>query len=131
MSITMSNPDLRRKIKVRVRPDLEITPQRYGGQRYFIVKDSVALRYYRFREEELFLLKQFDGKRTLDDVRHLFVESFRPQRLSVVELERFVQQLLYTGLASVDTPQLGQRLFERYKQKKKDQIKQFFLNLLY
>lgn len=131
MNATMANPDLRRKLKVRVRPDLEIKPQRYGGQRYFIVKDSVALRYYRFREEELFLLKQFNGKRTLDDVRHQFVENFRPQRLSVVELEKFVQQLLYTGLASVDTPQLGQRLYDRYKEKRKEKIKQFFLNLLF
>lgn len=131
MGATMLNPDLRRKIKVRLRPDLIINRQRHAGQTYFIVKDPVSLRYYRFREEELFLLQQFDGEKTFDDVRHEFVEKFRPQRLSVTELEKFVQQLLQAGIATVDTPQLGQRLYERYKQRMWDKVKQFFANILY
>ncbi|MFO0944450.1 MAG: peptidase M50 [Planctomycetota bacterium] len=131
MGVSMINPDLRRKIKVRMRPDLVITKQQYGGQTYFIVKDPVALRYYRFREEELFLLQQFDGFNTLDDIRHEFVERFRPQRISVVELEKFAGQLLQAGIATADTPQMGQRLFERYQEKRNQKIKQFFLNILY
>lgn len=131
MSATMTNPDLRRKIKVRIRPDLSITRHRYAGQTFFVVKDPVSLRYYRFREEELFLLQQLDGKRTLDDVRHAFVEKFRPQRISVTELEKFVGQLLYSGIATTDTPQVGQRLYERYKKRRLEKVKQFFLNILY
>lgn len=131
MGVAMINPDLRRKIKVKKRPDLIINRARYGGQHYFVVKDPVALRYYRFREEELFLLDQFDGVNTLDDIRHLFVEKFRPQRISVAELERFAGQLLQAGIATADTPMLGQRLYERQKQIKNNKIKQFFLNILY
>lgn len=131
MGVTMMNPDLRRKIKVRMRPDLVINQQRYGGQSYFIIKDPVGLRYFRFREEELFLLQQLDGYKNLDDIRHEFVEKFRPQRLSVPELERFVSQLLQAGLATAQTPQAGQRLYERYKKRQRDKLKQMFLNLLY
>ncbi|MBY0586909.1 peptidase M50 [bacterium] len=131
MGVAMMNPDLRRKIKVRMRPDLVINQQRYGGQSYFIIKDPVGLRYFRFREEELFLLQQLDGYKNLDDVRHEFVEKFRPQRLSVPELERFVSQLLQAGLATAQTPQAGQRLYERYKKKQRDKLKQMFLNVLY
>lgn len=131
MSTAMVNPELRKKIKVRMRPDLTITKQNYSGQRYYIVKDPVGLKYYRFREEELFLLKQFDGKNNLDDVRHAFVERFRPQRISVSELEKFVQQLLQTGIATADTPQIGQRLYERYKQRRWEQFKQILMNILY
>ena len=32
MGATMTNPDLRRKIKVRMRPDLTVKEQRYSGQ---------------------------------------------------------------------------------------------------
>lgn len=131
MGVSMINPDLRRKIKVRMRPDLEIKKQRYGGQTYYIVKDPVALRYYRFREEELFLLQQFDGDNNLDDIRHEFVERFRPQRISVPELEKFAGQLLQAGIATADTPHTGQRLYERYKEKRWQKVKQFFLNILY
>lgn len=127
----MINPDLRRKIKIKKRPDLIITRQRFGGQNFYVIKDPVSLRYYRFREEELFLLEKFDGKNHFDDIRHDFVEKFRPQRISVAELERFAGQLLQAGIATADTPQLGQRLFERYKKHKWGIIKQFFLNILY
>ncbi len=48
----------------------------------------------------------------------------------MVELEKFVQQLLQSGLANVDTPQVGQRLYERYQKKRKDKIKYFFTNIL-
>ena len=131
MSESMLNPDLRRKLKVKRRADLIFNKQRYGGQSYHVVKDPVSLKYFRFREEEMFLLKQFDGHNNFDDVRHEFVERFRPQRLSVVELEKFVQQLLQAGIATVDTPQLGQRLFERMRKKKRDGFKKAFLNILY
>lgn len=127
----MINPDLRRKIKVRRRPDLTIKDVRYGGQTYYVVKDPISLRYYRFREEELFLLNQFDGKNTLDDIRHEFVEHFRPQRISVQDLEKFTGQLLQSGIATTDTPMLGQRLYERYRKQKLQKIKQFALNILY
>jgi putative peptide zinc metalloprotease protein len=126
----MVNPELRRKIKVKVRPDLIITQQKHAGQTYYIVKDPVAFKYFRFREEELFLLKRFDGRNNFDDIRHEFVEKFRPQRLGVVELEKFVQQLLQAGLATADTPQLGQRMFERFKKKRMDRLKGFFSNVL-
>lgn len=131
MGVSMINPELRRKIKIRMRPDLVIKRQTFGGQTYFIVKDPVALRYYRFREEELFLLKRFDGQNNLDDIRHDFVEHFRPQRISVPELEKFAGQLLQAGIATADTPQIGQRLYERYKEKRLQKVKQFFLNILY
>lgn len=131
MSVSMMNPDLRRKIKVRMRPDLVINRQRYGGQSYFIIKDPIGLRYFRFREEELFLLERLDGKNNLDDIRHEFVDKFRPQRLSVQELEKFVSQLLQAGLATAQTPQVGQRLYERLKKRRRDKIKQLFMNILY
>lgn len=131
MGVQMMNPDLRRKIKVRMRPDLVINRQRYGGQSYYIIKDPIGLRYFRFREEELFLLERLDGQNNLDDIRHDFVDKFRPQRLSVQELEKFVAQLLQAGLATAQTPQVGQRLYERFKKRRRDKIKQIFLNVLY
>ena len=131
MGVAMMNPDLRRKIKVRMRPDLIINQQRYGGQSYYIIKDPVGLRYFRFREEELFLLSQLNGFNNLYYIRHEFVDKFRPQRLSVQELEKFVSQLLQAGLATVQTPQVGQRLYEGYKKRQQDKLKQTFINIMY
>ena len=55
--------------KLRVRADLDILPQRYEGRTYYVVKDPVSLRYYRFKEQEHFLIGLMDGSYTLDDAQ--------------------------------------------------------------
>jgi putative peptide zinc metalloprotease protein len=130
MSGATAQSDLRRNLKVRMRPDLRIEEQKYGGQTFHIVKDPVAMRYFRFRPEELFLLNRLDGRRNLEDVRQEFAEEFRPQRLSIEDLEKFVRQAMQAGIASVDTPQLGQRLFERNRKRRWDKVKQTALSFM-
>jgi len=39
-------------VRLRRRSDLTIVPQRYEGRTYYVVKDPVSLRYYRFKEQE-------------------------------------------------------------------------------
>ncbi len=41
-----------------VRSELEITRQVYDGQPYWVYKDPIALRYYRFSREEHFIISQ-------------------------------------------------------------------------
>ena len=42
-----------RRLPIRVRPDLSAKKQRYLGKTYWIVKDPVGLKYYRFQEVNL------------------------------------------------------------------------------
>ena len=86
-----------------VRPDLGITPQKYEGKTYYVVKDPVSLRYYRFKEQEYFVFQLFDGKHTLEDAQKDFEREFRPHRLTFEDLEAFAQQLLTAGLVQHET----------------------------
>src|SRR5262245_55219113 len=95
----------RKLVRVRLRGDLEIAPQKYEGRTYYVVKDPVSLRYYRFKEQEHFLLQYMDGKRTLDQAQKEFEKRFRPERLTLEDLEHFAQQLLTAGLAQNESPQ--------------------------
>ena len=49
-------------LQVKLRPDLIVQPQFYEGMTHYVVKDPIALKYFRFKIEEYFLLQQFDGK---------------------------------------------------------------------
>ena len=49
---------------VKLRPDLVVQPQFYEGMTHYVVKDPLALKYFRFKIEEYYLLEQFDGKQT-------------------------------------------------------------------
>jgi len=76
----------RKQVRIRLRGDLAIDPQKFEGRTYCVVKDPVSLRYYRFKEQEQFLLQFMDGDRTLDDAQKEYEKRFRPERLVVEEL---------------------------------------------
>src|ERR1700739_1200881 len=88
----------RKQVRLRVRGDLGVTPQKYEGRTFYVVKDPVSLRYYRFKEQEHFLIKSMDGKHSLDAAQKAFEVRFRPDRLTLEDLEQFGQQLLTAGL---------------------------------
>src|SRR5436853_5271818 len=126
-----SELDRRKHVRLRIRPDLSITPQRYEGRSYHVVKDPVSLRYYRFKEQEYFLLKLMDGAHTLDEAQKRFEQRFRPDRLTLEDLEHFGQQLLTAGLVQNESPKAGSLLFDRRKKRRKQELLQMFTNLLY
>ncbi len=121
----------RKQVRLRVRADLDITPQKYEGRTYYVVKDPVSLRYYRFKEHEQFLLRLMDGTHTLDQTQKEFEKCFRPERLTLEDLEQFGQQLLTAGLAQNEAPQAGQQLFDRRAKRRRMELLQMFTNILY
>ncbi|MBI3822324.1 MAG: efflux RND transporter periplasmic adaptor subunit [Planctomycetes bacterium] len=133
MSTAAPASDLERRklVRLRRRSDLTIVPQRYEGRMYYVVKDPVNLRYYRFKEQEHYLLMLFDGRVTLDSAQKAFEDRFRPERLKLEDLEQFGQQLLTMGLVQHDTPQAGKLLFEHRSKRIRMEWMQTLTNILY
>src|SRR6516225_3516711 len=121
----------RKQVRIRLRGDLAIDPQKFEGRTYFVVKDPVSLRYYRFKEQEQFLLQFMDGERTLDEAQKQYEKRFRPERLTLEDLESFAQQLLTAGLAQNESPKAGTQLFERRKKRLRKEWLQTLTNILY
>jgi putative peptide zinc metalloprotease protein len=127
----ISELERRKKVRVRLRPDLHIAPHKYEGRTFYVVKDPVTLRYYRFKEHERYLLGFMDGGHTLDDAQKAFEQRFRPERLTLEDLEAFTSQLLQAGLAQNETAGAGKQLFTRFKKRRKNKILQTFMNVMY
>jgi putative peptide zinc metalloprotease protein len=121
----------RKQVRLRMRRDLSIAPQKYEGRTYYVVKDPVSLRYYRFKEQEHFLIGLMDGSFTLDDAQKAYEKRFRPERLTLEDLEGFGQQLLTAGLAQNESPQAGKQLFDRRKKRRRSEWMQTLTNILY
>src|SRR5262249_41001242 len=126
-----SDLERRKQVRLRLRPDLEIAPHKYEGRTYFIVKDPISLRYYRFKEQEHFLLRLMDGRHTLEDAQKAFESQFRPDRLTLEDLEGFGHQLLTVGLAQNDAPHAGKQLWDRRKKRLRREWLAVFTNVLY
>src|SRR3982750_885196 len=102
-------------LKIKLRPDLIIQPQFYEGMTHYVIKDPIALKYFRFKVEEYFLLQQLDGKTPLQDVKRAFERKYRPQTISIDDLTRFTAQLHEAGLAQIDSPDQAKVLIRRRK----------------
>src|SRR5437899_1506753 len=126
-----SELERRKQVRLRLRGDLSIAPQKYEGRTYYVVKDPVSLRYYRFKEQEHYLIQLMDGSYTLDEAQKEFEKRFRPERLTLEDLEGFAQQLLSAGLAQNESPQAGKQLFDRRKKRKRSEFMQAVTNILY
>lgn len=126
-----SDLERRKMVRLRRRCDLAIVPQRYEGRMYYVVKDPVSLRYYRFKEQEHYLLLLMDGAHTLDQAQKSFEDRFRPERLRLEDLEQFSQQLLTMGLVQNESPQAGKQLYEHRKKRLRMEWMQTLTNILY
>src|SRR3954471_2431424 len=126
-----SDLERRKKVRIRMRRDVAIAPQKYEGRTYYVVKDPVSLRYYRFKEQEHFLIRLMDGEHTLDQAQKEFEKRFRPDRLTLEDLEQFGQQLLTAGLAQNESPNAGKQLFDRRKKRVRSEWMQTLTNILY
>ena len=118
-------------LQVKLRPDLIVQPQFYEGMTHYVIKDPIALKYFRFKVEEYFLLQQFDGKQTLQDVKRAFERKYRPQTITVDDLLRFASQLHEAGIALIDSPDQAQALVRRHKKNQWKKVWQFLANILY
>ncbi len=119
-----------RHVALRVRPDLEACQQRFQGRISWIVKEPLGLNYFRFKEEEHFLLRQFDGRVSLADVQERFERRFQPQKIKLEELQHFIASLHRRGLVVSDAPGQGEQLRERRDERRRREWLNTLANLL-
>ncbi|APW59357.1 HlyD family efflux transporter periplasmic adaptor subunit [Paludisphaera borealis] len=118
-------------LKVKLRPDLVVQPQFYEGMTHYVIKDPLALKYFRFKIEEYFLLQQFDGEKNLQDVKRAFERKYRPQTISIEDLVRFVAQLHEAGVVIIDSPEQAVALIRRRRKNRWRKVWGFLANILF
>ena len=132
MELALAPQNERRKqVRLMVRADLDITEQKYEGKTCYVVKDPVSLRYYRFNEQEYFVVRMFDGKHTMEEAQKEFEKEFRPHRLTHEDLEGFARQLLNAGLVQHESSRAAEELLESRKKQRRMQRLATITNILY
>ncbi len=126
-----SDLERRKQLRLRLRRDLVIEPQKYEGRTYHVVKDPVGLRYYRLKDNEYFLLQYLDGNHTLEEAQKEYEIRYRPDRLKLEDVESFGQQLINAGLAQNESPRAGKQLFEQRSKRRRNEWMQILTNILY
>jgi len=119
-----------RPVRLRMRPDLAVHAQRFGRERYWVVKDPVALAYFHLRDEEHAILRMLDGRTSLAEIKRRFEEAFAPLQMSLEQLQAFLGRLHHSGLVLADAPGQGDRLLARHGRRRRQAWLQALSNVL-
>lgn len=96
-----------------MRADLIAKRQSYEGRDCWVVKDPIAVKYFRFEDEEYRLLQMVDGRTSPDQIKRQFEAMFPPQKLDLQELFQLVGMLYRNSLLVSDAVDQGQSLRKR------------------
>lgn len=114
---------------MRKRPDLSANRQRYQGTGYWVVKEPVGLQYYRFHDEEYYILNMLDGHVSLQQIKDGFEQRFAPQKITFGDLQQFIGMLHRSGLVISNSPGQGKALRERGRKKRNKETLGKFANV--
>ena len=117
-------------LPLRLRPDLEVQRDRFLGREQIVLKDPIALRYYRFEEEEYAILQMLDGGTSLEQIQSEFERRFQPQKITLRELERFLGRAFRDSLIVSDAPGQGRQLQIRHDQRARAARRNALANVL-
>ncbi|MEM0926049.1 MAG: hemolysin D, partial [Planctomycetota bacterium] len=107
-----------RPLTVRKRPDLSSSRHRYQGTGYWVIKEPVGLQYFRFHDEEYFILNMLDGHVSLQHIKDGFEQRFAPQKITFGDLQQFIGMLHRSGLVISNSPGQGKALRHRGRKKR-------------
>jgi putative peptide zinc metalloprotease protein len=93
----------------KLRGDLIVSQQGGPDAASCVVKDPVTERFFRFRQVEGYILRQFDGATALDEVRQHVQQTFAVT-VSTATMEQFVDKLSRLGLLTEEGVAGGERL---------------------
>jgi putative peptide zinc metalloprotease protein len=102
-----------RRLPLRMRPDLSVRYHRYLGKPYWVVKEPIGLKYFRFQEEEFSILQMLDGTTSFQEIKEQFEREFAPQKISLNDLQHFIGMLHRSGLLITDAEGQGTQLKKR------------------
>ena len=98
---------------IHIRKDLLFYQRQSKSGIQWIVKDPIVFSHFLFSEEEVFLLKLFDGSRSLVQIREAWQEKFKTRSLTMPQLNNMVQRFLADHLLIADQFGQGKRLREK------------------
>ena len=119
-----------RPVAMRKRADLISRRQCYEGRDCWVVKDPIAMKYFRFEEEEFRLLQMIDGQMSPDQIKRKFEFDFSPQKISLQELFQFIGMLYRNALVVSEAPNQGQSLRHRAVENEKAKRWQSLTNIM-
>ena len=119
-----------RPLGLAMRADLTARRQTYQGRSYWVVKEPIGLKYFRFQDEEFAVLNMMRDNASLEDIKEQFEDEFAPHKITYQDLQQFIGTLHRSGLVVSDAPGQGQQLMKRGEEREGKELLGKLSNIL-
>ncbi len=120
-----------RELPLRTRPDLSIKRIGYLGTGYWIVKDPVALRYYRLTKEQFCVLECLKEPGTLDRIHERLQIENPSIPVKISDVQRLLADLHEKNLLYTKRQGQGRPLLDLQKKNRNREVIQVLKNFLF
>ncbi len=121
----------RRPIPLKARSDLMVERVQYQGNRDWVIKDSVSLKYYRLQPAQYCILRLLDGQRSLEQIRDALQHEYPTLRPSLSDIQHLIADLHHKGLAYSHRPGQGWALLTESRKRRRKKFLHAIKNVLY
>lgn len=87
-----------RPIQLRTRSDLVIQETMYQGETSWVVKDPIALKYFRVKKPERIVLEMLDGKHSYQEIKDELQSELPEEKIRVQDVHMLVNSFHRNGL---------------------------------
>lgn len=115
-------------LKPRLVPQARVHRHVYRGQVWYVVQDQSGGRYHRVSQAAYALLLKMDGVRTVQSIWEEANAAGAGDACTQNEIVDLLVQMHAADLLQADASPDSAALFERYRKKRRDTLKQWFLN---
>ncbi len=112
-------PQKRREVLLKLRPDVEITEQMQRGEKCYVIKDPLSLRYFRISELEHSVASLMDGANTVDDICSKIAERTGGLQIPKETIADFAVTLRRANLLANTFPDDARVLYRTMKVRRK------------
>ena len=120
----------KRPIRLRKRRDLVIQETMYQGETSWVVKDPVAMKFFRVQKPEKIALEMLDGQHSYQDILDKLETSFPEFNLRIEEVHGLVNSFHNNGLLISNAPGQSAPLQVKRNKELKQKATQLLMSLM-
>lgn len=117
--------------RLGLRPSVRLRRQYFRGERWHIATDTFTGQFFRFRPEAHDFITRLDGTRTVEELWQGCLARNPETAPGQGEVIQMLAQLYHANLVVSDVPADTARLFERYRQRKQQEVKSQFFGIFF
>ena len=118
-------------LKISLRPTVKVRKQFFRGERWYVLQDPFNNQFFRLRPEAHDFVLHLRPDRTVEEVWEECLDRSPDEAPGQEDVIQLLTQLYFANLLYFELPADSEKLFERYKKRRKREIRSKLMSIMF